>query len=54
MEGGLPSLPPAVGEGGEEGVHLGQVVVQEHGGVLRGAHGGGGAAPTRPILAWSL
>ena len=47
MEGGPPPLPPTAEEGGEEGLHLGQVGVDEHVGV---GHGGGEAAPTRTIL----
>ena len=45
-----PSLPPAAEEGGEEGLHLGLVAVDEHGEVGVD-HDGGGGAPTRPILA---
>ena len=48
VEGGPPPLPPTAEEGGEEGLHLGQVGVDEHVGV---GHGGGEAAPTRAILA---
>ena len=47
VEGGPPPLPPTAEEGGEEGLHLGQVGVDEHVGV---GHGGGEAAPTRAIL----
>ena len=48
VEGGLPAPPPAAEEGGEEGVHL-RLVGVEHD--VGGDHGGGEAAPTRPILA---
>ena len=48
VEGGLPPRPPAAEEGGEEGVHL-RLVGVEHG--VGVDHGGGEAAPTRPILA---
>ena len=47
VEGGPPPLPPAAEKGGEEGLHLGQVGVEEHVGA---GHGGGEAAPTRAIL----
>ena len=50
VEGGPPPLPPAAEEGGEEGLHLRLVGVDEHVG-FEGPHGGGEAAPARAILA---
>ena len=51
VEGGLPTLPPAEEEAGEEEVHLGLVGVEHGDGEVRAGQGGGEAAPTTHILA---
>ena len=52
VEGGPPPLPPPAEEVVEEGMHLGLIGVDEY--VVVGDHGGGEAAPTRPILVAEL